>query len=161
MVTGPRRSRRRHPGLIAVTPPLVLTRHVAAAPAEVYSYLTESGRWSLWQGESASLEPWPGGEFAMTMPNGAIARGRFLELVPGEKVVFTWGWVDHSTLPPGSSTVEITIAPDGRGSLITLTHRDLPEEERDIHALGWDHYLPRLAIAAEGARPGPDPGAGN
>ena len=97
----------------------------------------------------------------MTMPNGAMAKGRFLELVPGEKVVFTWGWVDHPTLPPGSSTVEITIVEEEGGSLITLTHRDLPEEEREIHTQGWSHYLPRLATVAEGGEPGPDPGPGS
>jgi hypothetical protein len=27
-----------------------------------------------------------------------------------------------------------------------------------MHEVGWRHYLPRLATAAEGRDPGPDPG---
>jgi hypothetical protein len=29
-------------------------------------------------------------------------------------------------------------------------HDGLPEPERELHALGWAHYLPRLAAAASG-----------
>jgi hypothetical protein len=44
------------------------------------------------------------------------------------------------------------------GSLVTLTHRDLPPDEAAIHTVGWNHYLPRLARVAEGAAVDPDPG---
>jgi hypothetical protein len=47
--------------------------------------------------------------------------------------------------------------PDGDGTIVRLTHRDLPQEARDIHARGWSHYLSRLAGAAPGGDPGPDP----
>lgn len=140
--------------------PIVVTREVAAPPGVVYSYLTESTKWSRWQGVDATIEAAPGGMFTMTMPNGTTARGRFVELVPHQKVVFTWGWVDHPGLPPGTSTVEIEIEEKGNGSLITLTHHGLPAEEVEIHTVGWDHYLPRLATATEGRDPGPDRGPG-
>lgn len=133
-----------------MTRPIVVTRLIAAPPKVVYSYLTEASRWMRWQGADATIEARPGGIFVMKMPDGAIARGQFVELVPEERVVFTWGWVDHPGVPPGSSTVQIAITADGDGSLVTLTHSDLPPEEVDIHILGWQHYLPRLAIVAEG-----------
>ena len=58
-------------------------------------------------------------------------------------------------VPPGSSTVEIELVPDGDGTLLRFTHRDLPSAEAaESHAHGWDHYLGRLAIAAAGRRPG-------
>lgn len=141
-----------------MTGSIVVTRHVEAPPQTVYSYLTESAKWSLWQGEEATVEARPGGIFVMKTPNGAIARGQFLELVPDEKVVFTWGWVDHPGVPPGSSTVEIEITVTENGSLVTLTHRDLPPDETAIHTVGWNHYLPRLATIAEGGEVEPDPG---
>jgi uncharacterized protein YndB with AHSA1/START domain len=94
----------------------------------------------------------------MSMSNGMLASGRFVELVPHRRVVFTWGWEGHPTLPPGSSRVEIDLIPDGIGTLVRLTHRDLPPDEIAKHRSGWDHYLPRLAVAAEGGDPGPDPG---
>jgi uncharacterized protein YndB with AHSA1/START domain len=133
---------------------------VAASPDVVYSYLTESSRWARWQGSTADLDARPGGLFLMTMPDGARARGEFVELVRGERVVFTWGWVDHPGVPPGSSTVEIVITPDAEGSIVTIIHRGLPDDEVDVHRMGWEHYLPRLAVASEGSHPEPDRGPG-
>lgn len=138
--------------------PIVITQRISAAPGTVYSYFTESGRWSRWQGAEATIDARPGGIFVMKMPNGTVARGQFVELIPDERVVFTWGWVDHPGVPPGSSTVEIEITTTHNGSLVTLTHRDLPADEVAIHTLGWNHYLPRLATVAEGGEVEPDPG---
>jgi uncharacterized protein YndB with AHSA1/START domain len=135
-------------------------RRVAAPPAVVYAYLTDSVRWARWQGVSATIEAVPGGTFFMTIANGQTAEGRFVELVPDRRVVFTWGWTGHPTVPPGSSTVEIELVPDGDGTVIALTHRGLPPDGRDLHVVGWNHYLPRLAAAAEGIDLGPDPGPG-
>lgn len=144
-----------------MTAPLTVSRRIAAPPGVIYSYLTESAKWSRWQGSRAELDARAGGLFMMTMPDGASARGEFVELVPNEKVVFTWGWVDHPGVPPGSSTVEIAITPDAGGSVVTITHRGLPEDEIDLHRMGWEHYVPRLAAAAEGMDVAPDPGPGS
>lgn len=141
--------------------PVVVTQRIDAPPDVVYSYLTESSRWARWQGKDATIDANPGGIFVLKMPNGATARGQFVELVPDERVVFTWGWVDHPGLPPGSSTVEIEITAEGSGSFVTLTHRDLPDEETELQEIGWKHYLPRLAAVTGGREPGPDPGPGN
>lgn len=138
--------------------PIVVERRVEASPDVVYSYLTESSRWARWQGVGAEVDPRPGGIFAVTMPNGTRARGQFVELTPDEKVVFSWGWIDHAGVPPGSTTVEIDLIPDGSGTLIRLTHRGLPPEEMNLHLAGWNRYLPRLATAAQGLTPEPDTG---
>jgi hypothetical protein len=75
--------------------------------------------------------------------------------------VFTWGWENEDALvPPGSSTVEVELVPEGESTLVRLTHRDLPADMRDQHAHGWIHYLGRLAVGAEGGDPGPDTGPG-
>ncbi len=50
-------------------------------------------------------------------------------------------------MPPGSSTVEIDLVRDGEGTIVRLTHRDLPAAERDLHGQGWDRFLPMLAEA--------------
>ncbi len=135
---------------------LRVERRIAAHPSAVYSYLTDSVRWARWQGESAGIQAVPGGIFRMVMANGTTAEGRFVQLVPDARVVFTWGWQGSASVPPGSSIVEIELAPDGDGTLVRLTHRGLPAEERAIHAVGWEHYLPRLAAVAAGDDPGPD-----
>lgn len=133
-------------------------RRVRARPAEVFAYLTDTALWARWQGVAAAIDAVPGGLFEMHMINGAVAQGRFVELVPESRVVFTWGWVGSPTLPPGASTVEIQLIPDGDGTLIRLRHRDLPPEDAPVHEVGWAHYLPRLASVSEGQDPGPDAG---
>lgn len=133
---------------------------VDAPPSTVYRYLTEPDRWAMWQGEQVWMDPRPGGRFSMVMGNGMKAEGEFVELVPNLRVVFTWGWVDHPDLPPGSTTVEIALIREQAGTRVVLTHRSLPEKESEPHRVGWLHYLPRLAEAARGGDPGPDAGPG-
>ena len=135
-------------------------QHIAAPPSTVYRYLTESDMWAKWQGASASLDAKPGGLFSLVMGNGMNARGQFVELVPGKRVVFTWGWIDRPGIPPGSTTVEIALSEEADGTLLVLTHREIPVDEADMQKMGWIHYLPRLALVASGADPGPDVGPG-
>lgn len=144
-----------------MTRPVTVSRHMSAPPSVVYEYLTESEKWARWQGSEATIEARPGGMFLMRMPDGSSARGEFVELVPGQRVVFTWGWIDHPGLPPGSSTVEIDIRPADAGSIVTITHSELPDDEIEVHTMGWVYYLPRLAAAAEGAEVTPDTGPGS
>src|SRR5712692_3597316 len=60
-------------------------------------------------------------------------------------------------LPPGSSTVEVTLVPDGDGTIVRLRHGGLPDDNwREQHVGGWGRYLDRLAVAASGGDPGPD-----
>lgn len=135
---------------------IVVERLIDAPPSVVYSYLTESGKWARWQGVDATIDPRPGGVLAVSMPMDARARGEFVDLVPNRRVVFTWGWIDHPTVPPGSTTVEIDLIAEGSATRLRLTHSGLPPDEVSIHTDGWNHYLPRLATVSEGSDPGPD-----
>ena len=50
------------------------------------------------------------------------------------------------------------MTPEGDGTNLRFVHRDLPNAEAVAsHGHGWDHYLPRLEIAAAGGDPGEDP----
>jgi hypothetical protein len=61
-------------------------------------------------------------------------------------------------VPPGSTTIEIDLVPDGDGTTVHFTHRDLPTDDAAVkHAHGWGHYLERLRTAAAGGDPGADP----
>ena len=88
----------------------------------------------------------------------AIASGEFVEVEPPHRVVFTWGWEgEDSAVPPGSSTVEVTLTPQGEHTTLRLIHRDLPNpQEATGHTAGWDHYLERLQILGAGGDPGAD-----
>ncbi len=133
--------------------PIVIQRHIAAPSSTVYEYLTEEAKWPLWQGTAASLDPTPGGRFGVTMENGMEARGEFLELVPNERVVFTWGWLDHPGVPPGSSRVEIELRPEAGGTLLTLRHTGLPDDEVPLHTTGWELHLSQLLAVSSEAQP--------
>jgi len=111
---------------------------------------------------SAELDPQPGGVYRCDVIPGHTALGEFVELDPPHRLVFTWGWEqsgdEPSSVPPGSSTIEIELTPEGDGTSLHFVHRDLPTPENVAsHAHGWDHYLPRLETVASGGDPGEDP----
>jgi uncharacterized protein YndB with AHSA1/START domain len=132
--------------------------YIDAPPHVVYAFLTEPAKMTEWIGTEVELDPRPGGIFHLVPNLVDVIRGEFLEAVPYSKVSFTWGFegVGHA-VPAGSTVVEITLEPEGAGTRLHLTHRDLTGEQRDKHDAGWDHYLARIAIAAAGGTPEPDP----
>ncbi|MGH2694426.1 MAG: SRPBCC family protein [Actinomycetota bacterium] len=137
------------------TDDLVVERRVSVPPTIVFAYFTDAAKWMAWQGTEAEIELEPGGTWRVNVTGDGFASGRVVEVVENERVVFTWGWEGEGPpVPPGSSTVVIELVPDGDGTLIRLTHRDLPPEEIEIHRLGWEHYSARLAAVAEGRDPG-------
>jgi len=137
----------------------VLTQEVRidASPETVFQYFTDPARMVRWKGRAATLDPRPGGVYRVEINDEAIARGEYVELDPPRRVVVTWGWEGGQDVPPGSSTVEFDLEPDGDGTIVRLTHRGLPPDSVEIHGQGWANYLPRLAVAAAGGDPGPDP----
>lgn len=131
---------------------------IGAAPEMVYDFFVEPNRMIQWMGRSAELDPRPGGTLRVDLNGRHISRGEYLELDRPHRVVFSWGWEgEDNVVQPGTSTVEVTLTPDGDGTLVRLSHTDLPEESRATHAHGWDHYLERLVKAASGGEPGEDP----
>jgi uncharacterized protein YndB with AHSA1/START domain len=138
---------------------------IAAAPETVFPFFTEPDKMIRWKGSKAELDPRPGGIYRVEINEQAIARGEYVEIDSPRRIVFTWGWEgqeagtgEHS-VPPGSSRVEVTLEPDGEGTLVRLRHLDLPEQALEIHGQGWDLFLSRLAEAAVGRDPGPIPNA--
>lgn len=130
---------------------------IAASPETIFEFFTDPEKMTRWKGRTADLDPRPGGIYKVDMSGTNVALGEFVELVPHERIVFTWGWEGQGEVPPGSSTVEVTLTPEEGKTRVRLVHRDLPQETREQHDAGWDHFLPRLVSIAEGNDPGPDP----
>ena len=139
----------------APTEPVVCQVHVAARPETVFSYFTDPSRMVRWKGATARLDPQPGGEYFCDMEDGVIMEGRYLELDPFKRIVFSFGWRGHPVVSPGSTRVEVLFEPSEGGTLVTLRHHDLPADEHDLHRGGWTFYLERLIVAAAGGDPGP------
>jgi uncharacterized protein YndB with AHSA1/START domain len=74
--------------------PVEVSMHVAARPGDVFSYFTDPARHVRWMGSEAVLEPVPGGEYRVRMPDGFAAAGSFVAVEAPHRVVFTWGFAD-------------------------------------------------------------------
>jgi uncharacterized protein (TIGR03086 family) len=123
---------------------------------DTFALITEPDRLRRWQVITARVDLRAGGDFRWTIIPGHSAGGTFTEVDPGRRVVFTWGWEGSSDLPPGASTVIITLEPAAGGTLVHLVHEGLTGEQAASHAEGWNHYLDRLVRAATDGDAGAD-----
>lgn len=132
---------------------------IAASPETIWEFLVDPEKATRWMGQTASFDARPGGEYRVEVVN-EVAAGEFVELDPPHRLVWTWGWEPGgmSSLPSGSTTIEVELIPEGDGTLLRFTHSGLPDADAtQKHAHGWDHYLERLVIVARGDDAGRDP----
>ena len=140
-----------------MTDPVELSIYIEASPTTVFPFFTDSERMCRWMGVTADIDARPGGAYRIDVTGRDVAAGTIVEVVPSERIVFTWGWEGSAGMPPGTSTIEVTLAREGDGTLLRLRHYDLPDDgAAERHHEGWGHYLPRLVIAAAGGDPGVD-----
>ena len=66
------------------------------------------------------------------------------------------GWEEDADLPPGGSTVTVTLTPVDGGTEVRLVHDGLTDEQAAHHAVGWNHFLGRLVAAGRDGDAGPD-----
>lgn len=131
-----------------LTGAIEITQRIEASPEIVFSYLTDSRRFTKWMGVGAELDARPGGRYRIDVDGVHIATGEYREVEPPHRLVMSWGWEGHPTVPPGSTTVEITLTPQGGATVLRLRHLGLPDEsERQTHADGWRNYTSQLAAA--------------
>lgn len=123
---------------------------IDAEPAVVFDHFTDAEALASWMGDRAVVDPRPGGQFVVFFEERAV-EGRYVEIQPPRRLVITWGRVGSPEFPPGSSTLEVRLTPEGTGTRVEIVHSGLPENEVERHALGWRHYLSRLAPAAVGS----------
>ena len=135
---------------------------IAATPETIWPFLTDPERHVEWEGTVAEIDPRPGGVYRVLVGGQHQSAGEYLEVVPMEKVVFTFGWEQEGhPIPPGSTTIEISLHPEGEKSVVRLVHRGLPDDAVSDHGSGWAHYLSRLGVAATGGSAGPDVAPGD
>src|SRR4051812_3227853 len=130
---------------------------IDATPETIWPFLTEADKHVEWVGTVAEIDPRPGGIYRVLVGGQHQSAGEVVEVVPNQKVVFTFGWEekDHP-IPPGSTTVEITLHSEGDKTRVRLVHRGLPADAVEDHGEGWAHSLERLAVTATGGDAGPD-----
>ena len=133
---------------------------IEAEPETVFGFFTDPEKMVRWFGVSATLDPRPGGVFRVHSVLDSTIEGKYVEVAPYSRVVFTWGYerlpgFDQTPLPPGGSTVEVELIPEGDATRVRLTHLG-PSAFAVFHRSGWANYLDRLIDAAADRDPGPD-----
>jgi uncharacterized protein YndB with AHSA1/START domain len=129
------------------------TLRISARPETVWRYWTDPQRMCDWWGAAAELDPRPGGICRVEMAGGPNMVGEYLELVPHERIVFSFGWEPSDGAPavaPGSTRVEVTLTRVADDTILTLRHTGLPAAIIDEHQSGWSRFLPLLAAAVDG-----------
>ncbi len=139
----------------AVKPSLTLKRRFKAPPAKVFAAWTDPEKIKRWMGPGeikavrAETDARVGGRYriVMHMPSGEEhdVGGVYREVVTNEKLVFTWAWKVTPPDQPHESLVTVLFKPDDGGTLLTLTHERLfDEESRQGHEKGWIGALDKL-----------------
>jgi len=136
-------------------PSVTLNRRYNAPPERVFAAWTQPAEIVRWFGASdakadsikAIADVRNGGRFSFSFIHGSgehfEVSGIYKEVVPNEKLVFSWAW--HST-PERESQVTVLTKPDGTGTLLTLKHEQLFDQAAaDNHKRGWTGMLENIA----------------
>jgi uncharacterized protein YndB with AHSA1/START domain len=123
--------------------------HIAAPPEVVFSYFTDPAKHPRWMGQRATLDARPGGLYRCEVNDTHTVIGAYVLVEPHSRLVFTWGFVGNDTVPPGSSTVSVTLTRTPDGTDLHLVHTGLPHPALGGHEEGWRGYLAQLAVAIE------------
>lgn len=126
---------------------LRLIRHFAAPREMVFAAFTELEQFQQWWGPKsmscpvAEIDARPGGRFyaEMSGPEGNthIIEGRFKQVTPPSKLVFTWAW-QHGDYKDLETLVTLEFHERDGGTELVLTHEQLADEHaRDLHGQGW------------------------
>lgn len=119
---------------------------IRARRATVFRYFTDSERFATWWGAGSSIDPKPGGAVLIRYPGGSTASGKIVEIVDGERIVFSYGYDDPAkSIPPGASLVTILLRDVPGGTELELRHDVHDEKTREQHVLGWRFQLSLFA----------------
>jgi uncharacterized protein YndB with AHSA1/START domain len=129
---------------------------IAATPDVVFDYFIQPELLVRWMGDVARLEARDGGLFAVDI-NGVIIRGHYVRIERPHLIEIAWGEAGNEAMPPASTRVVVRLHEVPGGTRVELTHSGLSADERAKHAMGWPHFLGRLAVAGAGGDPGADP----
>jgi uncharacterized protein YndB with AHSA1/START domain len=137
---------------VATKPSLTIKRRFNAPPEKVFSAWIDPEKVKRWMGPgeikavSAEADPRPGGRYHWVMKTPAgeehDVSGVYREVVPNEKLVFTWAW---KSTPERESLVTVTFKSDNGGTLMTMLHEQFFDDEaRDRHNQGWEGALAKM-----------------
>jgi uncharacterized protein YndB with AHSA1/START domain len=136
-------------------PVLQLNRVIPAARERVFAAWTTPEAIKVWFGPDScrvldvQVDLRVDGEYCFSLSTEDLGeikvRGRYLEVTPPAKLIYTWRWEGNSELTVGTSLVTVEFTSAGTFTEIHLTHEQLPSiESRDDHGHGWSGALDKL-----------------
>ncbi|HWI82453.1 SRPBCC family protein [Ramlibacter sp.] len=142
-----------------------LHRVVRATPQRLYRAFLDPDAMAKWlppngfTGKVHRLEAQVGGSYGMSFTNFSTGHshsfgGRYLELVPGERLRYTATFDDPNL--PGEMQTTVTLAPVSCGTDLTIVQEGIPAViPPEACHLGWQESLALLLQLVEAEIPGP------
>ena len=136
----------------------VVEAEVPAAPAAVFEQWATAERlaawwWPMFPDAGYRMDLRPGGRWGVDAPAmGFGVRGMVTEVVPSERIAFTWHWegAGASGVADVEDHVIVELMPTGSGTTVRVTH--VSNESLDDGGIeqGWRDVLARLARVSGG-----------
>jgi len=123
---------------------------IAASPSDVYHAFTSGAAFCEWLCDEAQVDARQSGHLYLWWQDGYFANGDYLELIPNEKIVFSW----HGAGEPGLTRVKLTFKCVEQGAYLTLTHQGIGSESawkktRKQYKRSWSRALENLRSVLE------------
>jgi activator of HSP90 ATPase len=109
---------------------------IPAQPGEIYkAWLSSEGHTAM-TGSPAKVDGNVGGHFSAW--DGYIF-GKTLELIPYQHILQTWRTTAFPDDAPDSH-LEVLLEGVPDGTKVTLTHRDMPDDQINSYRQGWEDF---------------------
>lgn len=136
-------------------PAIRRTINIAAAPREVWKFLTTADGIKSWWADDARVDAREGGRIVLTAEGDdgkpVEERGIFHEVRPTRKIEIAWD--NNSPAPTKGTRIEFQVAKDGDETQVNLVHSGGgpldDEEQREALDDSWRQALTALRDALE------------
>ena len=126
---------------------------IEASAETVFALLTDAKGLREWMAVESGSEVVVGGRVCWRHEDVSVMSGRFVEIEPPTRLVFSYGWEEGGLdVPPESTQVTIDLEERDGVTQLRLVHRRLPLAVVEDHRRGWEYFLGKLASCAA-ARP--------
>jgi len=129
---------------------ITIEKKINASVEQIFTSFTNATRLRHWLCHSATLVAEKDGRIYLAWDNGYYAAGYYIELIPNQKIAFTWRGKNE----PDQTLVNVTITADDDKNLIRLEHTGLREtveweNNYDEIKTGWIMSLDNLGSVLE------------
>lgn len=108
---------------------------IKAPIEEVFRRFTVAEAMVEWHGKEVETDPVPGGIYRVVFENGTVILGKFLEVVPNERIKYEAAYGEVG------STVEINFSEANGGTQVKLRQEFSIDQDTSSFSEGWDYFM--------------------